>query len=278
MNNRNEENFKNALKTLVMAEPEKLAYFGGREANVQAPPFVPEFRTGGQAPPVVPEFRQGGQAPPVVPEFRQGGQAPPVAFDRRQGVQAPPYSPERKRVSNAGKRRQYTYSMAAAAACFVVFVLVAAYGFAPDMFGRGVAGPGGSGGTEGAVQAPGFVSQEGDDTGALKEAVPPDPDDGDGPVTLAPDPDEGDGPVTLAPDPDDGDGPVTLAPEDDDFIGKGTDPETTDGGEADSAGGQAAAGYELEESRAVPYVPLAIAAAAASLFVVFFVKRRRLGL
>ena len=44
MNNRTEDNFKDALKTLVANEPEKLAFFDGADKAV-IPPFVPRETT-----------------------------------------------------------------------------------------------------------------------------------------------------------------------------------------------------------------------------------------
>ncbi|MCL1896026.1 MAG: hypothetical protein FWG03_05710 [Clostridiales bacterium] len=191
MINRNEENFKNALKTLVLAEPEKLAYFSEHEINIRVPQFVPD----------------------------------------------------RKQVSNTRKRRQYSYSMAAAAACFVVFASVAAYGFAPGTSGGGLPGPDEGAGMETAVPAPVGISQEagdGDEDPVSKESV-------------------------------------TLAPVLEDAIEK-ADPELQIGGETEAAGTEATASYVFEKSRRTPVIPIAIAIAAAALFAIFFVKRKRLGL
>ena len=45
MTDRNEENFKLALKSLVNDEPQKLAFFDGLDAEAGVPPFVPEIKT-----------------------------------------------------------------------------------------------------------------------------------------------------------------------------------------------------------------------------------------
>ncbi|MCL1896653.1 MAG: hypothetical protein FWG03_08915 [Clostridiales bacterium] len=190
MIDRNEENFKNALKTLVLAEPEKLAYFSEYEINIPVPQFAPS----------------------------------------------------RKQVSITRKRRQYSYSMAAAAACFIVFVSATAYGFAPGTSGGGLAGPDEGAGTETAVPAPAGISQEAGD--------------------------EDDDPVNKE--------SVTLAPAAEDIIENGKGSELQIGGEADAAGTEATASYVFQESRRLPVVPLAIAIAAAILFAIFFVKRKRL--
>lgn len=41
MNNRTEDNFRETLKTLVIEEPQKLAFFDGLDADSAIPPFVP---------------------------------------------------------------------------------------------------------------------------------------------------------------------------------------------------------------------------------------------
>ena len=256
MNNRNEENFRNALKTLVMAEPEKLAFFGGHEASGPVPPFVPERR----------------QAP------------------------------------HSGRRRLYAYGMAAAAACFAVFVCVAAYGFVSGMPGAGLSGQGAGGGADASVPAHGAISQDGDGyvsreadgaasaggDGAVSQggdgyvsvggdgAVSAGDDGavsagGDGAVSKG-----GDGAVSKGvDDSDSAEGPDTGAPgaepgpATEGITEKVNDSGSQGGGEADDEGAKATASFSSQAGRPTPYVPIIGAVAAAALFVFFLIKRKQ---
>ena len=177
MNNRNEENFKNAIKTLVREEPEKLTYFNGVD--------------------------KGGE----IPQF----------------------FPNRKKVSNVGRRRLYSISMAAAAACIVVFAGVAAYSFSTDTFYHNPA--------------------EKDDGASVKIALPADDRESVGDFKAKTD-DAVDGSAA------------------------GIDDENLNTRTKDDA----AASYTLQGSGAIPFVPLIIAIAAAAVFVLLFIKRKRLTL
>ena len=84
---RNEDMFRDALKELVLNEPEKLEFFDGIDANATVPAFVPAESNA------------------------------PVS------------------ISIKRKRRQYAYSMAAIAACFVLFISISVVGMPSMPFG-----------------------------------------------------------------------------------------------------------------------------------------------
>ena len=95
MKNRNEDNFREALKTLVRNEPDKLEFFSPLKFDDAIPPFYPQ-----------------------------------ASGKEETG-------PARNRVLNTVRRRRYNFSMAAIAACFVMFVSVAALNISPDVASSG---------------------------------------------------------------------------------------------------------------------------------------------
>ena len=103
MINKNEENFRSALKILVQNEPEKLAFFNVLRADSEIPPFVP-----------------------IEPRPAE------TAYRHRQ-----------KQISFAAKRRRYNFGMAAAAACLVAFLSLAVANSGPGMPNDSTASDGG---------------------------------------------------------------------------------------------------------------------------------------
>ena len=100
----NEEKFKDTLKALVQDEPEKLAFFDGLEQPTAVPPFVPAD---------------------VITSSEATNQSSETSDKQDERIKTT--------VPIKAIRRRYTYAMAAAAACFVVFFSITVAGLSPGM-------------------------------------------------------------------------------------------------------------------------------------------------
>jgi len=98
---------------LVQNEPEKLAYFNGLEMPSAIPPFIPAEKDTSAN--VIARSE-------ATKRLRLSSENPTQSNERTKTT-----------LSIQAKRRRYTYGMAAAAACFVVFISITAVSLTPGM-------------------------------------------------------------------------------------------------------------------------------------------------